>query len=132
MRGLHARFDACAVTDFNRLRQVDDQLILFQLCEDTAEGFRAQAETFLDADRIDLPAEFSRQARRVNFFQLYRASLSYAAYLEAHPSPGHVQLKDFDWQALLPENAPVIQTLVDGVVHGKPFLNSLDESVDQE
>ena len=49
------------------------------------------------------------------------------SYLAAHPTPGYVQLTRFSWKDLLPENAPVIQTLVKGVTRGEPFLNPMVE-----
>ncbi|MBN1668059.1 MAG: hypothetical protein JW862_13280 [Anaerolineales bacterium] len=90
---------------------------------DSAQDYRRLADEFLAAEQIEVPAEFVRYARRVNYFQLYRASLSFADYLEAHLTPGYVQLKPFSWQALLPEHAAVMRTLVSGITRGTPFLN---------
>jgi len=33
-----------------------------------------------------------------------------------------VQLRPFTWRQLSPDRSPTIQVLVDGILHGKPFL----------
>lgn len=91
------------------------------------QAYRQQAEAFLAADQIEVPADFVRNARRINYFQLFRASLSFADYLEAHPTPGYVQLKSFAWQMLQPEKSSVMRTLVAGITRGEPFLNTMHQ-----
>jgi hypothetical protein len=90
----------------------------------TPETYRQKMEEFLTAEKIDIPAEFRRNARRVLYWQLYRAALPLGDFIEAHPTPGYVQLKPFSWRDLLPENSPTMRVLVDGMLHSKPFLMS--------
>ncbi|HEX9027524.1 MAG TPA: hypothetical protein VF823_00025 [Anaerolineales bacterium] len=88
----------------------------------TPEAYREQAEVFLAAGQIEVPPEFARNARRFLYYQLFRASLPFNGYLEAASIPGFVQLSSFSWRALLPENSPTMQVILDGVLEGKPFL----------
>jgi len=90
---------------------------------DSAESHRALAEEFLRAERIVVPGEFRRNACRFLYYQLYRTSLPMGDYLDDEGIwKGFVTLKDFDWQALLPENSPGMKAVVDGVLHGGDFL----------
>jgi Capsule polysaccharide biosynthesis protein len=102
---------------------------------DSPEEYRKQAETFLAAGSgerkpapIGAPVEFQKNARRFLYFQLYRASLPFDNFLEVGPRQGFVSLKAFSWQELLPENSITMQILIDGILHGKPFLLGADES----
>jgi hypothetical protein len=90
---------------------------------ETVEGYRCQAEQFLQPGwTVDLPHEFIRNARRFLYYQLFRASLPFDEFLELHPRPGFVQLRSFSLEQLAPERSPTMRTLVDGILHGKPFL----------
>jgi hypothetical protein len=88
----------------------------------TPEGYQKMAEQFLAADTIDIPPEFQRNARRVLYHQFYRSSLLLGGFIEAHPTPGYVQLKSFSWRDLLPENSTTMQVLVDGITKGEHLL----------
>jgi hypothetical protein len=80
------------------------------------------AEQFLMIENIEIPSEYQRNARRVLYHQFYRSSLSFGEYIEAHPTPGYVQLKRFSWQNLLVENSTTMQVILDGTIKGHPFL----------
>lgn len=86
------------------------------------EAFRAQAEEFLTADHIEVPPEHREWARRFLYYQLFRVSLPFDAYLESASRPGVVKLRRFDWRALLPENSPTARALLAGILEGKPFV----------
>lgn len=89
----------------------------------TPEAYRCQAEDFLAPDRpVEISPEFVRNARRFLYYQLFRASLPFDDFLELHPRPGFVQLRPFSLEQLAPERSPTIRALVDGILHGKPFL----------
>ncbi len=87
-----------------------------------AHAYDQQAEAFLSADRIDVPSEFRRNARRYFYYQLYRISLPFEDYLEAHLNPGFVHLRKFPWQKLAPANSRIMRVLVEGILDGTPFL----------
>jgi hypothetical protein len=82
---------------------------------ETPAAYQEMAEEFLSAERIEVPPEFKRNARRFLYYQLFRSSLSFDSYLQDVRRKGYVQLKNFSWQALLPENSPTLQVLVDGI-----------------
>jgi hypothetical protein len=86
------------------------------------QAYRDQAEALLQAERIEVPPVFLRNARRFLYYQLFRASLPFDAFLRPGPRQGFVQLKPFSWRQLLPENSPTLQVLRDGILNGKPFL----------
>ncbi len=95
----------------------------------TPEGYREQAEAFLQADQVDAPPEYRLNARRFLYFHLYRASLPFEDFLENQERPGFVRLKEFSWEKLSPQQSPTLSTIVDGILNGRPFL--LPESPDQ-
>ncbi len=86
------------------------------------EAFRAQADAFLNADQIEVPSEHREWARRFLYYQLFRVSLPFEAYLESDWLPGTVRLRRFHWRALLPENSPTAKALLGGILEGKPFV----------
>lgn len=92
----------------------------------TPEAYCQQAEAFLTAASIEVPAEFKRNARRFLYYQLYRTSLPFDAFIEEDGVwQGYVRIKDLDVAAFDPHNAPVLQTIVNGLLKGGEFL--LDE-----
>jgi hypothetical protein len=82
---------------------------------ETPAAYLEMAQEFLEAEKIDIPAEFQRNARRFLYYQLFRSSLSFEKYLQDVRRKGYVQLAPFSWQELLPENSPTLQVLVDGI-----------------
>jgi hypothetical protein len=88
----------------------------------SAQAYREMAGQFLAADTIAIPPAFKRNAWRFLYYQFYRAALPLGDFIEAHPTPGYVQLKRFSWRDLLPENSPALRVIVDGILHGEPFL----------
>jgi hypothetical protein len=86
------------------------------------DEYQDMAEQFLAEDKIDIPAEFPRNARRVLYHQFYRSSILLGDFLEAHPTPGYVQLKRFSWRNLLLENSIPLRVIVSGVLNDEPIL----------
>lgn len=82
---------------------------------ETIQKHQETAEQFLKADRIEIPAEFKHNARRFLYYQLFRSSLSFEAYLQDGYRKGYVKLNPFSWQALKSERSATIQTLVRGI-----------------
>jgi hypothetical protein len=89
---------------------------------DTPARYRQQAEGFLSAEQVTFPTEFSRNARRFLYFQLFRASLPFEEYLEPGSQPGFVKLRNFAWRDLLPAHSPTMQIIVEGILNKQPFL----------
>ena len=117
--GLEASLMGKAVVCGGKARFTQIPTVFFP---DSPGGYRELADDFLSADKIDVPAEFSRNARRFLYYQLYRYSLPFDEYLDAHPWPGFVRLRAFHWQKLTPALSPTMQALVNGIVKGEPFI----------
>lgn len=90
---------------------------------ETPQAFSSMAEEFLSTEKIEVPLEFNRNARRFLYTQLYRTAIPFDAFLEENGIwQGYVRVKEFPWQALLPQNSPSMQVVVEGILAGKPFL----------
>ncbi|MEX2160776.1 MAG: hypothetical protein WD751_02585 [Anaerolineales bacterium] len=89
---------------------------------ESARDYLAQVETFLAAPKVEHPASFAAEARRVLYFQLFRTALPFGEFLASHSRMGYVHLKPFPSEALLRENSPAIRVIYAGVVNDKPFL----------
>ena len=91
-------------------------------------AYQEALETLLVADQVDVPAHFRVNARRFLYWQLYRSSLSFEEYLKPDDVwAGYTALKDFPWQALLPENSAALQTIHDGILRGGNFMLKEDQ-----
>ena len=102
-----ARFTASNVVHFPANRKAYDQTL----------------QDFLNAKNLSALPEHKINARRFLYYQLYRSSLVFDAFLEQDKYwQGYVMLKDFDWQSLLPENSPAIQTFLDGMLANGNFM----------
>jgi hypothetical protein len=121
--GLEAALMGSAVLAGGKARYTQIPTVFFP---PSPQAFNEQVEEFLAAERIEVPPEFERNARRFLYFQLYKTSLSFAEYLEPHPMAGFVRLRDFDWKQLLLAQSTTMRLLLDGIVHGQPFLISND------
>ena len=87
------------------------------------EAYRLHLEGMLNQYEIETPQRFARNARRFLFYQLYRSSLSFEAFLEEDGVwAGYVKPKDFDWQSLLPANSSTMQAISDGVLNDGNFI----------
>jgi len=81
---------------------------------------------FLSADKVDHPARFQKNARRVLYSQLFRASLPFGEFLEEDGVwRGYVRLRKFGASNLSPDTSPTIAVILKGILHGSPFLNEI-------
>lgn len=102
-----ARFTASNVVHFPSDRKAYDQTL----------------KDFLSAESLSASPEHKVNARRFLYYQLFRSSLVFDAFLEQDKYwKGYVLLKDFDWQSLLPENSPAIQAFLDGMLADGNFM----------
>ncbi|MES0360086.1 MAG: hypothetical protein ABUK20_04160 [Anaerolineales bacterium] len=123
--GLEAALMGKAVLCGGRARYTPYNTVYFP---DSPEEYQLKAEDFLSTgNRIEIPAETIVNARRFMYFQLFKASIPFDEFLEEDTKPGYVRLKPVNWRQLKPENSQVMRTLVDGIVHAKPFLIGVDE-----
>ncbi|MCC7119768.1 MAG: hypothetical protein IT310_14680 [Anaerolineales bacterium] len=86
----------------------------------TADEIRKKMEEFLAAEKIEVPAEFKRNARRFLYYQLYKTSLSFGDFLEPSVRTTQTKLKTFDLTELI--EADAIQVILDGVLNDGDFL----------
>ena len=97
----------------------------------TAEGFRRQAEVLLNAEKIEVPEAFQKNARRLLYYQNYRAALPFDQYLDKHSLRGFVRFKLLDPVQLHPDHSPAIQAIVNGLETGqKVFV--LEDPLDEQ
>lgn len=86
-------------------------------------AWQAELNNMLAAPQIDVPEAFAHNARRFLYYQLWRSSLSFEKFLEPDGIwDGYVTLKDFAWQALLPENSSTLRTISQGILERGSFL----------
>jgi len=88
----------------------------------TPREFLQVAEEFLFSKRLEVPEEYKRNGRRFLYYQLFRVSLPFDKFIQAHPTPGYVQLKPFSWQDLTSARSSTMKVLCEGIVGGQSFL----------
>lgn len=115
--GLEASIGGAAVLCGGKARYTQIPTVFFP---ETPEAYLQMAQDFLSCERISVPEEFKRNARRFLYYQLFRASLSFDQYLTEAFRKGYVQLRPFPWQELLPENSPTMRVLIEGLNNGGP------------
>ncbi|HSQ27505.1 MAG TPA: hypothetical protein VLM80_10320 [Anaerolineales bacterium] len=112
--GLEAALMGAAVLCGGKARYTQYPMVFFP---ETPTEYTKKLQDFLAIDSIQIPPEFIRNARRFLYYQLYRASLPFSDFLSTGSRKGFVGLKHFSWKDLLPENAPTIKLLANGVQH---------------
>ena len=88
----------------------------------TIEDVRRKMEEFLKAEKIDVPPEFKRNARRFLYYQLFRTSLPFGDFLEPSVRTTQTRLKSFELEKLLPENSKAMRAIFDGLLNDGDFL----------
>ena len=86
----------------------------------TVDEVRRKMKEFLDAEKIDVPAEFKRNARRFLYYQLFRTSLPFGDFLEPSVRTTQTRLKSFDLDELAA--AETVKLILDGVLGDGYFL----------
>jgi hypothetical protein len=117
--GLEASIMGSAVLCAGKARYTQYPTVIFP---PTRETYLTALEELLAAERVARTDEHRRHARRFLYYQLYCTSLSFEQFLEPHPFPGFVLMRNFSWQQLLPENSAGIKAVLRGLTEGKPFL----------
>lgn len=117
--GLEASIMGAAVLSAGKARFTQYPAVFFPQNVDT---YRAQLEEFLSVEKIDIPADFRRNARRFLYYQLFRTSLPFGDYLERGILPVNARLKSFDPHELLPEHSSAIATVTKGLLEDGDFL----------
>ncbi|MBI4762478.1 MAG: hypothetical protein ACOYYF_00240 [Chloroflexota bacterium] len=115
--GLEASIMGAAVLCAGKARFTQYPTVFFP---QSVDAYKTQLETFLNAERIEVPADFRRNARRFLYYQLFRTSLPFDDFLEPSVRTTQARLKSFDLDALL--QADAIQTILDGLLKKGDFL----------
>jgi hypothetical protein len=87
---------------------------------ESSQAYQRMAEKFLAEEKIELPEEFQRNARRFLYYQLFRSSLSFEKFLQEGHRKGYVFLRSFTWEDLQPGNSPTVRILVEGINSSAP------------
>ncbi|MGC8855719.1 MAG: hypothetical protein ACP5QU_02870 [Anaerolineae bacterium] len=88
----------------------------------TVEELRQKMEEFLAAEKIEVPPEHQRHARRFLYYQLFRTSLPFDTFLQPSIRTTQARLKTFRLQALTPEHSLALKAILDGILHNGDFL----------
>ena len=89
----------------------------------TIEAVRKKMDELIEAETIDVPPEFKRNARRFLYYQLFRTSLPFEDFLEPSVRTTQTRLKTFDLEELTPENSKSIEAIFDGLLKNGDFLS---------
>jgi len=118
--GLEASILGAAVLSAGKARFTASDVVWLP---ETKAAYQAKLDLFLETGTVEVPSHFKHNARRFLYWQLYRSSLSFEDYLKPDGIwAGYVTLKDFPWQALLPENSATMQTIHEGILHCGDFM----------
>lgn len=86
------------------------------------EEHRTMAQGMLDADEVETPVDFLRNARRFQYYQLYRTPLPFEQFIKPHSTRGYVKFKAFDLQDLSVQRSPTMKVITEGILHNGDFL----------
>jgi hypothetical protein len=117
--GLEAAILGAAVLCAGRARFTQYPTVFYPA---SADEYRAMLERFLAAEKIDVPAEFRRNARRFLYYQLFRTSLPFGAFLGTGVRTTHARLRMFDPALLAPDKSPALEAVLRGLLEDGDFL----------
>ncbi len=115
--GLEASIMDAAVLCAGKARFTQYSTVFFP---QTVEEQKKRLEEFLAAEKIEIPAEFKRNARRFLYYQLYRTSLPFGDFLEPSIRTTQTRLRSFALKQLLDSNT--IKVIFKGVLENGNFL----------
>ncbi len=115
--GLEAAIMGAAVLCAGKARFTQYPTVFFP---QTVDEVRSTMEEFLDAESIEIPSEFKRNARRFLYYQLYKTSLPFGEFLEPSVRTTQTRLKSFGLGELLDSDA--VRVIFDGILEGGDFL----------
>ena len=118
--GLEASIMGVAVLCAGKARFTQYPTVFFL---QTMEEIKSKMKEFLEAEKIDIPPEFKRNARRFLYYQLFRTSLPFGDFLEPSVRTTQTRLKSFRLEELL--EAEAMKVILEGMLEGVDFL--LDE-----
>jgi hypothetical protein len=117
--GLEASIMGVAVLCAGKARFTQYPTVFFP---QTVDEVRRKMKEFLAAEKIDVPPEFKRHARRFLYYQLFRTSLPFDEFLEPSVRTTQTRLKSFELEKLSTENSKAIEAIFDGLLNNGDFL----------
>jgi len=117
--GLEASILGAAVLSAGKARYTQYPIVFFP---ESQVVYRRMLDEFLDADKVNALPEHRQQARRFMYYQLFRTSLPFDAFLDATEQRGYVRLARFNLRSLAPQHSPAIRAVLDGILAGGDFL----------
>ena len=115
--GLEASILGAAVLCAGKARFTQYPTVFFP---QTVDEVRRKMKEFLEAEKIDVPAEFKRNARRFLYYQLFRTSLPFGDFLEPSVRTTQTRLKSFELHQLLESKA--VKVILEGLLKRGNFL----------
>ena len=83
---------------------------------------RQIAEDFLTQEKISIPPDFINNARRFQYYQLYRTPIPLDQFIKSYPIRGYIFFRDFPAEALHPDHSLSLKVITSGLINGTPFL----------
>lgn len=115
--GLEASIMGMPVLCAGKARFTQYPIVFFPQTVDEA---RRKMKEFLEAEKIEVPPEFERNARRFLYYQLFRTSLPFGDFLEPSVRTTQTRLKSFTLDELIESDA--VKTILDGILKDGDFL----------
>jgi hypothetical protein len=115
--GLEASIMGAAVLCAGKARFTQYPTVFFP---QTIDEQKKKLEEFLSIEKIEVPAEFERNARRFLYYQLYRTSLPFGDFLEPSVRTTQTRLKSFALSDLL--KSETIRVIREGLLESGDFL----------
>ena len=115
--GLEASIMGAAVLCAGKARFTQYPTVFFPQTEDEV---RRKMKEFLEAEKIDIPPEFKRNARRFLYYQLFRTSLPFGEFLEPSVRTTQTSLKSSKLDELL--EADSVKVILEGILEDRDFL----------
>jgi hypothetical protein len=90
---------------------------------ESARAYLQMVQEFLNVEKLQAPEEHQRNARKFLYYQLFRSSLPFDAFLEEDNFwKGYVTLKSFGIEALHRQNSATMDTILHGILENGDFL----------
>jgi len=118
--GLEASIIGSPVLSAGRSRFTQIPIVTFP---STRETYLAKLEEYLKCQQIDVPREFSENARRFLYYQLYHSSLDLSDFLEQDTTvAGSVKFKMEGLSRLCLDQSQELEILANGILKGHEFI----------
>lgn len=115
--GLEASIMGAAVLCAGKARFTQYPTVFFP---QSIEAYQSELQKFLSVDKIEVPADFKRNARRFLYYQLFRTSLPFGDFLEPSVRTTQTRLRSFTLDELLESDA--VKAILDGILNDGDFL----------